>query len=448
MTETTRELAEFILRTSYGDLPQAVQHEAARAFLNIVGCAFGGSTSDAVAIDLGFADTYTGPRTNTVIGQDTKLDPMYAAMVNSHASAAYVFDDTHLATVVHPGCTTGPAALAVAEMVQASGEELLNAVALGIEVQIRLARAINQPPAKGNMGWYTTSVCGTIGAAAAAAKLLKLDLQKTIYALGLGAVQAGGFRAAHATMCVSFAPGMQTRDGVAAALYAQKGINCSNNVLEGRYGFGSVFALEAHMANATDALGSKWWTLENTYKPYPSGIVIHPLVDAALNLYRAGKVDAEKIKSVSLRVNPMCLVLCDRPDPKTHYDAQVSVYHWVAAALLWGKAGIPESLEPAVHDPKMKALRAKITAKADDKVRDDEGFLSIEMQDGTKLEEHIEHCIGGMANPMTDKQLEEKFSSQSVPAIGAARTKAAIEGCWNLPKTSTAALTKLLTKSG
>jgi len=180
MPATTRELADFIVRTRFVDLPETVRRAGVRAFLNWVGCALGGYRREAVEIAVAVAEEFSGEKRVSVLGRGRLLDGLNAAFVNCLALSAYAFDDTHLATVTHP---TGPVAavlLALAERNRLTGDAFLTALVLGIEATCRLSTALLVPPARGQVGWYITGVTGGIGAALAAAKVLGLDLQRTI----------------------------------------------------------------------------------------------------------------------------------------------------------------------------------------------------------------------------------------------------------------------------
>jgi 2-methylcitrate dehydratase PrpD len=429
---TTRELADFIVRMRLTNLPDAVRHEGLRAFLNWVGCALGGCQHDAVEIAVAAAKEFSGTKRTTVIGRGRLLDGINAAFINCLASSAHAFDDTHLATVTHP---TGPVAatlLALAERQSITGADFLTALVLGIEIECRLSKALLMPPARGQVGWYITGVTGGVGAAAAASKALELDRQRTIWALGIAAAQASGFRQTHATMCTGFVPAHAARCGFQATLLAAHGFTCSEQILEGPKGFAAVFAEEANLAAATDGLGETWETLANAYKPYPCGIVIHPVIDACLHIVNETSLDPAEIALICLGVHPLCLTLCDRPAPQGGQDAQVSLQHWTAAALVRGAAGVPEGTDECVRDPDVVSLRQRIEATPDDSVGRDGAVVRIEFKDGSTLSKRVEHCIGSLNRPMTDSELEAKFMTQAVTVLPEDRARALIDHCWRL----------------
>jgi 2-methylcitrate dehydratase PrpD len=429
---TTRELADFVVRSRLMHLPDTVRQEGTRAFLNWIGCALGGCRHQAVEVAMAVAEEFSGPKRATVIGHGRRLDGLHAAFINCLASSAHAFDDTHLDTVTHPTGPVAAALLALAERQSIPGTDFLTALVLGIEIECRLSKALLVPPARGQVGWYITGVTGGIGAAAAASKVLGLDRQQTIWALGIAAAQASGFRQTHATMCIGFVPAHAARCGLQAALLAARGFTCSDQILEGPKGFAAVFAEQANLAAATDGLGQTWETLANAYKPYPCGIVIHPVIDACLQMVNETSPDPADIACIRLGVHPLCLTLCDRPAPKDAQEAQVSLQHWTAAALVRGAAGLPEAADACVRDPDVVALRQCIDATPDPSVGRDGALVRIEFKDGSTLEKRVEHCIGSLTRPMTDRELEAKFISQAAPVLPQEQIRALIDLCWRL----------------
>ena len=334
---TTRELADFVVRTNLTELPDAVRHEGLRAFLNWVGCALGGCRYQAVEIAIAAAEEFSGEKRATVVGRGRLLDGINAAFINCLASSAHSYDDTHLATVTHPTGPVAAALLALAERQTVAGGDFLTALVLGIEIECRISNALLVPPARGQIAWYVTGVTGGIGAATAAAKVLGLDRQKTIWALGIAATQAAGFRQTHASMCSRFVPAHAARCGLQAALLAARGFTCTDQSIEGPRGFATVFAEAANLAAATDGLGATWETLANTYKPFPCGIVIHPAIDACLQIVNASSPAPDDISRIRLGVHPLCLTLCDRPVSEGAEDAAGSVRHWAARRACAGR---------------------------------------------------------------------------------------------------------------
>ena len=431
----TAELAEFALASA--DFPADVADAGMRSFVNVIGCALGGAHHPASDLAFDINSEFAGAPVATLIGRGRLVDALSAAYLNSLAASAHAFDDTHLSTVLHPAAPVASALLALVDRCRSSGEPVsgqafLEAFTLGIEIQCRLGAALLLAPAEGQVGWYASGIAGGVSAAAASARLLGLSAEQTRWAIGIAANQASGFRQTHGSMCTSFIPGHAARCGAQAALMAARGFTASDAALEGANGYFDVFAHRANPAAAVVDLGASWHVLDNAFKPYPCGIVIHPILDACLALTRDHLFDASEVKTVRVEVNPLCLTLCDRPTPANSQWAQVSVQHWTAAALVRGKAGLAEGGDDCVHDPAVLALRGKVSTKGDPDIARDAGVLVIEMANGERFEERVEHCIGSSERPMSDRELSDKFLGQAIPLLGENAATTLLQHCWSI----------------
>jgi 2-methylcitrate dehydratase PrpD len=410
--DITRQLARYATGSSFEALPTQVATEAVRAFVNWLGCALGGCRDPSVAIALAVAADAGGSPQASIIGHGLRTDLMSAAFVNCLSSSSLAFDDTHLATVTHP---TGPVAsplLALAERLRVPGTDFINALALGIELECRLSNALLLPPARSNVGFYITGLTGPIGAAAALGRVFRLDEPRMASALGLGAAQASGIRSTHGSMAGAVVPAVAARSGAAAALLAQKGFTCRDDALEAPNGFLSVYSTSADSERAVAGLGESYELLANAYKPYPCGIVIHAAIDACLEV-AAKNIASLPIRRASIRVNPLALTLTDRRDPGTPMEAQVSLYHWVAAALLRGRAALGEVAQECIDDVNIVALRRDVLAVADDRLGRDEAIAEVTLHDGSLLQSHVRAARGSSQRPLTDEELDQKFLMQA-----------------------------------
>jgi 2-methylcitrate dehydratase PrpD len=428
--EVTRRLTDYIVAARWRDLPASVQREALRSFVNIMGCTLGGARHAVVDLADRSLREYAGPPHATLIGRGAKADALHACLINCLASSIYSYDDTHAEAVVHPAGPVATAALALGERRPTSGADFLLALVLGIEMTCRLSKAVSVPPGKGTVAWSQTGITAGIGAAVAAAKLLKLDATRLQYAIGIALSQAAGFRVMHATMVSSFMPAQGAQMGLRAAVMAGHGFTASPAALEGRYGFLEVFAERADVSALADGLGERFEILRNTYKPYPCGIVIHPIIDACLQLRREHRIDPASVDKVSIKASPGAMALCDRRNPQNELQAHVSLYHWAAAALIHGTARIQELQDPTVHDPAVIALQDKIEAVGDPDIAADATEITIALTDGSRRTCRIDHCVGSAPNPMTDRQLTRKFTDLAEPVVGNARAKELVERSW------------------
>lgn len=431
--ETTALLADFVVTARPGDLPENVRREAQRSFFNIVGCTIGGGRHEIVDLADKTLAPFAGPQQATLFARGRKADILHAALINCLASSIYSFDDTHEQAVIHPGGPVAAAVLALAELRPVAGADLLAAFALGVELSCRLCKAVTVPPAKGSMAWSGTGIASGLGAAAAAGKLLNLDTQRMRWAIGIALSQAAGFRAMHGTMVSSMMPAQAAQTGLRAAILAERGFTASLAALEGRYGYLTVFCEEADLDTLAGGLGTRFEILRNTYKPYPCGIVIHPIIDACLQLRREKGLDAAKIASVAIQASPGAMALCNRRNPKDELQAHVSLHHWTAVAFIRGTARIQDmDTETAVKDPALRAFQDKVEATLNPAFAADATEVTVAMTDGTTHVCRIDHGIGSALNPMSDADLERKFVELSEPVIGAARTRELVSKSWGV----------------
>jgi 2-methylcitrate dehydratase PrpD len=264
--------------------------------------------------------------------------------------------------------------------------------------------------------------------ALAVGRLLGLDAQRLNWAIGLAASQSSGFRATHGTMTAHFRPGHATRAGVFAALLAEQGFDSAEDALESDKGFADVFAAGADLSRATERLGAHFELLQNAYKPYPCGIVIHPTIDACLDI-RSRLPQNARFSRVVLRVHPLVLKLTDVRTPRTPLESHISVYHWAAVALLHGKAGLPETQQPCIDDPIVAALRASIEVVADATVDRGAAHVTVDLEGKPPPQAVVKAARGSVERPMTDGELDEKFLSQATMVLSRDRSHRLLAAC-------------------
>ncbi|HTP95669.1 MAG TPA: MmgE/PrpD family protein [Burkholderiales bacterium] len=412
MTGTTRALARFVVSSRFDTLPPQVAHEGVRAFVNWIGCAAGGAREDCVEKALGLLAEFNGAREAVVVGRGERLDALNAAFVNSMSSSALSFNDTHYATVAHPTSPVAAALFALAQRRPIAGRDFVHALALGDEIQCRIGAILCTAPAECGVGLSMQGLVGGIGAAAAAARVLGFDEDRMAIAIGLAANQSSGLREAHATMGSPFTPGHAARCGLLAALLAGRGYTCSDSMLEGVKGFAVSFGLRPNLDAAVDGLGRRYEILDLAYKPYPCGFVIHPIIDACLDIARRQDFDAAQVERIELTVNPLALQLCNRPEPKNRAHAMVSLQHWTAVSLLHKLAGIAQVTDAMVHDPAVAGLRSRVAAGADPGVAREAATARVTLRNGKVFESKVLHSIGSAGYPLSDDDLSTKTRGQ------------------------------------
>ncbi len=426
----TRILAEFVAGHPSRGWNDAVEHEALRTWLNWVGCAVGAARHASVESALAGLKEFAPSLQATILGRGEKIDMAGAALLNGISSHTFDFDDTHLKTIIHPAGPVASAVLALAETTGASGREVLDALVLGVDVSCRLGNMMY--PQHYDRGWHITGSTGTIGAAAGCARLLKLDADRTQMALGIAASQPVGLREQFGTMTKPFHPGAAARAGLTSALLAKHGFTASKRALEAPRGYAQVVSTKTDWSEVTGELGTRFEISFNTYKPFACGIVIHPAIDACVQLREQHGVRAEDVERIELKVHSLVLELTGKKTPKDGLEGKFSVYHAASAGLIFGRAGEDEFDDHIVNRPDMLALRAKIQATVDDGIREDAVDATAILKDGRRIHVAVEHAVGSMGKPLTDTQLEAKFTALSTPVLGEAKAKKLAELCWVL----------------
>jgi 2-methylcitrate dehydratase PrpD len=430
--DVTRTLARFVVEHRAADVPQNVRQEARRSFLNWVGCAVGASCHETVERALAALKAFSGPPEASVLGRSDRLDIMSAALMNGITSHTFDFDDTHLKTVIHPSGPVASAILALSERSRTSGSDLLHAFILGVEVECRIGNSVY--PEHYDVGWHITGTAGVFGAAAAAGRLLGLTEQQVVWAFGIAATQSSGLREMFGTMCKPFHPGNAARNGLLAALLAQKNFTSSNQGIEAGRGFAHVLSTRFRPEAITEKLGETWEISHNTYKPFACGIVIHPIIDGCIQLRKEHGLEAEDIESVEAKVHPLVLELTGKKTPQAGLEGKFSVYHSAAVAIIHGAAGEAEYDDVVVRDPKVIALRDRVTAVLDRSMHEDQTRVAIRLKNGKTLEKLVEHAIGSLDRPMSDADLEAKFRGLTKGILGADETDRLIRMCWDIEK--------------
>jgi 2-methylcitrate dehydratase PrpD len=435
--DITRTLARFVVESRYAAIPEATRHQGRRTFLNWLGCTIGGSRHAAVETALAALAPVAGPAQATLPGRGERLDILNAALVNGIASHVFDFDDTHLETIIHPAGPVASALLALAEYRPVSGEAFLHALILGVEVECRIGNSVY--PEHYDTGWHITGTTGVFGAAAACARLLGLDAQRMTWALGIAATQSSGLREMFGTMCKPFHPGNAARNGLLAALLAERGFTSSERGIEGPRGFAQVLSTKFDPARIAGGLGATWEIDRNTYKPFACGIVIHPVIDACIQLRDEHRIDPREIEAVEARVHRLVLELTGRKTPHTGLEGKFSVYHSAAVGLLRGAAGESEYQDEVVRDPAVIALRDRVSVTVDPALHEDQTEVAIRLRGGRVLTRRVEHAIGSLARPLGDDDLERKFRALAGGILPEARLDALLELCWKLPGLADAA---------
>jgi 2-methylcitrate dehydratase PrpD len=432
----TRRLAEFVVNSRPGDVPQHARREAVRSILNYVGCAVGGSSHATVQSAMEALTPFFGPPQAVLIGRRERADILNAALINGISSHVLDYDDTQLSTIIHPAGPVASALFPLAETRGLSGTEFVHAFTLGVDVECRIGKAVY--PSHYEAGWHITGTAGVFGAAAAAGKVLGLNVQQMTWALGIAATQSSGLKEMFGTMCKAFHPGRAAQSGLMAALLASKNFTSSEQSVEAKLGFAHVMAAARDFSAITRGLGKDFEIVENSYKPFACGVVIHPVIDACRQLRSAHKLMPDTIERIELRVHPLVLELTGKPAPQTGLEGKFSVFHAAAVAIVRGSASPREFTDEAVRDPAVISLRSRVRATVDASLSEEQSRVIVHLTSGERFEKYIEQVVGSSKNPLSDSDLETKFRSLAEGILTPQQSARLIELCWSIESLSDA----------
>lgn len=423
----TQCLAEFTAGVSRRYVPDGVRAVLQAALIDAVGCALFGLTTPAGRIVSDFVRDQGGPPEASIWGSGgARVSAANSAIASGTAIHSFDFDDHHRAKL-HLSAAVLPAAFAMAERAQACGATLLAALAAGYEVMARISLAAN-PNAARMRGWHLTGTCGSFGAAAAACVILGLDGRATASALGLAGTQSAGLWAFNADGAMSkrIHPGFAARNGITAALLAQRGFHGPRMILEAEDGgFLGVMSDEVRISEIGRELGRVWRAANVCFKPYACCGSNHASIDAALSLMAEYGFGAADVLSVTVGVSHVV----ERQTGfayrmSTVLNAQMSLRYNLAVALIDGQALLEQFTEERIADPVVNELIERIEVEISpemDAVYPERyaGIVTINLRDGRILRKRVDYSKGMPENRMTEAEIKAKFLSLATTAIDA-----------------------------
>jgi 2-methylcitrate dehydratase PrpD len=386
-----------------------------RAYLDTVGCMFLGAEHDVTKTALGTVSVW-GVGDSPVIGTDISLPAPWAALVNGTSAHSLDYDDWDGPGLTHTSAILVPAILASA-LPDASGLDLFDAHIVGVEVIIRIGEALNMSHYE--RGWHATNTIGVIGAAAACARILRLDAEASANALSLATSMAGGYTTQFGTSAKPLHAGFAAKSGVLASALAKSGANGQRNALDGKVGFASLMsdALGADFEMSMAKLGDPWGILEyGLYtKMYPSCGCTHLVAEAAENLKAKHSIDPSMINSMQISVSDIASEVLPYGVPNDATEALFSLPWCVAIGLIDGKVGVEAFSNQAISRNEVSALAAR--AKVDIHPRhgsdvfhpDYPDSIKIFMQSGEVFQESVAYPLGAPERPASDRDVERKF---------------------------------------
>jgi 2-methylcitrate dehydratase PrpD len=301
---------------------------------------------------------------------------------------------------------------------------------LGMEIECRLGNAIS--PMHYQRGWHITSTCGVFGAAAASARALGLDETRTTWALGNASAQSSGLVETLGSMAKSIGVGNAASNGLLSALLAAEGFQGPQHPIEGPRGFLRVMGDRPDFEAVTRGLGERWEVMNNTYKPYPCGVVLNPVIEACLELHRDPALVLSEVSGIELTGHPLLRERADRPTVGSGREAQVSAQHAVAVSLTLGRAGLDEFSDGCAADPAWRELAGKLVFIDDNCYGVESATVTLRLRNGASLSRHIAAARGSLAAPLRDAELEHKLQGLAAWGGSGCAPQPLIDGLWSL----------------
>jgi len=426
-------LASFVARSR---VPSPARRLAASAVFDTVGVTLAGASEPAARIVQSMAADEGGSGCR-VLGTSLCVSASNAALANGTAAHALDYDDMCFVSLAHPSAPLVAAALAAAELGDASGAALLDGYVVGFEIEGRLGRAMN--PRHYERGWHCTATIGTVGATAAVSRILGLDEAATAHALAIAASEASGLKENFGTMVKPLHAGLAARNAILAAGLARRGLTASAQALDGRQGF--LAAMDGEQRSFADTiadLDERWELLDTgiTVKLYPSCAGTHPTLDALLDLRRAERFSGADIERIEVDVDSITPTVLIYDRPASGLEAKFSLPFCAAAAVLDGRVGIDTFEQARLTDPSLAALMSKVTMRVDPALDGiapplTQARLRVRLNDGRQLDASANGARGYPERPASDEELASKFlacAARCLPRERAERAIAALQG--------------------
>jgi 2-methylcitrate dehydratase PrpD len=427
--KAAEKIEAFVVNTDYHSIPPEALRIAKNALLDCIGVTVAGVREPASKILTEHVKNMETKGEAGIIGGGFKATADLAAWVNGSTGHALDYDDTFPNSSgynFHPTVPILPAILALAERKQASGKEVLTAYICGVEIEFCLGAVIGRSSSE--VGWHPTAILGLMGATAASAKMLNLDIPRTRMAIGIASSMTGGLMRNSGTMTKAMHAGNAARNGILAALLAERGFTSHDNILDGNQGFFHIYGGQniSVLTDKLEELGHDWNILSKgiAFKPYPCCRGAHSSIDAILRLREAHHICSDQVAAVNCRTSPRITEMLAFHRPKTGFEGKFSLEYCVAKSLGKGTLQLVDFTDEKVNDPTIQDLMAKVNyehPKGWPKGTDLTQEVVVSLKNGREYSQKISIPKGEPENPMTEKELLEKFRSCAEKRLSAAR---------------------------
>ena len=410
-TQNTARIAEYIEQAKYEDLPREVIEKTKMVFLDTIGVMINASQYQAPKLAIDFIESLGGRQESTVIGHSSRNSSVNAAFANGVMGHDVELDDSHAPSKTHPAAVIVPAALSIGEKENCGGKDLILATAAAYDIECRISIALGS-------GWHLernfhpTAVCGCFGAAVAAGKVLKLNRNQLANTLGLAGCQASGLES-WATelghMTKSFHTGMAARNGLVAALLADKGYNGPPAIFDGQYSLFDAFSAGKHdPEELTRGLGTTFEIMNTGFKLYSSCRVTHAPLEAFFMIMQKNNLGFGDIREVTVKVPAGALSQINGNELLTHN------MQYVLAVAAVNRDITPDQFHQKSNDPRVAELSKRVKVVAEPKLEASlatkrSGIVNLITTDGKEFEQQVDDATGEPGNPLSRDKLEQKF---------------------------------------
>jgi 2-methylcitrate dehydratase PrpD len=431
MPAETRILAEFVSGARRDAMPSDVFDLARLYVLDAIGSMIIGATKpwSQIAIDFATGAGSGGDGPCTVVGSPLAIAPQTAALANGTMGHGFEIDDVHDESLTHPGIVVVPAAMAVAEKTNASGAEFIMSIVLGYEINGRVGLGVG---AVSHMlsGFYPTGTSGVFGAAATAARLLRGTSEQCAHTFGIAGSFASGIVefAESGGMVKRLHAGRAAEGGVTAAYLARSGFTGPTTVLEGKFGFCRTFSREPAVERILEGLGSGYKIRETTIKPYPCCSDIHPVIDALLEIKARPDFDPQDVMHILVESTTKLLELNNIDGSTSIMAAQYSV-PLTAAIVLFRDIRDPGTYhESLLHNEDLVVFQRRVEMRSSDEFdrlypKITAARVIVTTTNGKHFEATNRGAAGSIHNPLSAKQIEEKFMTLADPILPQGRAR-------------------------
>jgi len=419
--DITRRFAKFMVDTDFEDIPEKSVEMAKLGLMDWIAVTLIAKNEPLANILNELDRELGGKKQSTIIGKGNMTSVLNAALINGSVSHALDYDDVNLHLVGHPTVPVVPAILALGEWKGISGKDLLTSYILGVEAEGRISLGVRSTHYFS--GWHATSTIGTFGAAIGSSKILGLDLEKTVFAIGIAGTQAAGLRQVFGSMCKPFHAGKAAMNGLLAALLAEKGFTSSRLMLEGELGFSAVMASNPEPEKMLEDIGNPFVIDELIFKSHASCFETHSAVDVALGLQEKSKISIDSIEHIDVAVSDLCIEVARVTKHETGLEAKFSIPYCTAVALISGEVDMDKFSKDMITRNDYCDLAAKVSVKNNRSFSTHQATISILTKDGKRYEHEADTLEINKSFDYRRQVVEKKIKAIATSVLGQEKQK-------------------------